>query len=191
MYSNAQKKQHIYELQSYLRRVQQAEGNPYPLMPNGIWGKSTAASLQHFQKQNQLPVTGTADFSTWSQAFEQYATLSVEDSLPSAVVFFPTGNQATLSLGARNSAVAALQLILNTAVPHFSSLSPLPLTGEYDTATRDAVQQMQKYFQLPETGIVDRATWEMLARLHNHLFYRTPLQWTIAESESKAEPAAT
>ncbi|MFQ9975353.1 MAG: hypothetical protein ACLRVN_03230 [Butyricicoccus sp.] len=37
------------------------------------------------------------------------------------------------------------------------------------------VRRAQQIFQLPQTGLTDRATWQALAGLHNALFRRTPL----------------
>ena len=55
------------------------------------------------------------------------------------------------------------------------------LTGEYDSDTQAAVRRAQQIFQLPQTGLTDRATWQALAGLHNALFRRTPLGWSMKE----------
>ena len=57
----------------------------------------------------------------------------------------------------------------------------VPLTGEYDSDTQAAVRRAQQIFQLPQTGLTDRATWQALAGLHNALFRRTPLGWSMKE----------
>ena len=38
---------------------------------------------------------------------------------------------------------------------------------------------MQGIFGLPQTGVADCATWDMLAGLHNALYERTPLAWAL------------
>lgn len=181
MYSDAQKREHIYDIQRFLRRVQQAQGKLSPLVPDGFYGPETSAAVRDFQRENGLPSTGTVDYETWTRIVGQYAALLPGDALPTPVAFFPVGAEACLSPGDRNSAVAALQLMLNTTVPHFPASSPLPLTGEYNAATAASVRRLQNSFQLPETGVTDRATWERLALLHNSLFYQIPLQWRLSE----------
>ena len=60
MYTDAQKRSHIFDLQTFLRRIQQAEGSAAPLVPDGIWDAKTAAAVREYQQQNCLPVTGIA-----------------------------------------------------------------------------------------------------------------------------------
>ena len=84
-----------------------------------------------------------------------------------------------LSPGDRGAAVFVLQLLLGSGAPHFANLAPVPLTGEYDAETETAVRVMQGIFGLPPTGVADCATWDMLAGLHNALYERAPLAWTL------------
>ena len=76
-------------------------------------------------------------------------------------------------------AVFVLQLLLGSGAPHFANLAPVPLTGEYDAETETAVRVMQDIFGLPQTGVADCATWDMLAGLHNALYERAPLAWAL------------
>ena len=45
MYSEEQKSQHIYDLQTCLRRLQQERGVS-PLVPDGIYGAETAEEVE-------------------------------------------------------------------------------------------------------------------------------------------------
>ncbi|MGI6181119.1 MAG: peptidoglycan-binding domain-containing protein [Agathobaculum sp.] len=177
MYTDAHFRSHIYDLQRFLRRIQRAQGHVQPLAPDGIFGPETAAAVRDFQRRRGLPVTGTADFATWSEIYAQFLALISADMSPANAAFFPI--DGALCPGAKGPSVAALQLILNTAVPHFPTIPPIPLTGEYDVQTADAVRRAQGVFQLPQTGCTDRATWEALALFHNGFFSRTPLTWTL------------
>ena len=75
MYTDAQKRSHIFDLQTFLRRIQQAEGSAAPLVPDGIWDAKTAAAVREYQQQNCLPVTGIADQRTWNAIYATYAAL--------------------------------------------------------------------------------------------------------------------
>lgn len=179
MYTESQRRAHIYDLQRFLRRVQLAQGAPQPLAPDGIFGTETAAAVRDFQRRSRLPVTGTADFATWSAIYAAYLALTGGDVLPPAAAFFPPAAAATLSSGDKGPSVFVLQLMLGTAAPHFGNTLPVPLTGEYDADTESGVRTAQGWFQLPTTGITDRATWTALTLLHNSLFDRTPLAWQL------------
>ena len=69
MYTDAQKRSHIFDLQTFLRRIQQSEGSAAPLVPDGIFGAQTAAAVREYQQQHCLPVTGIADQRTWNAIY--------------------------------------------------------------------------------------------------------------------------
>lgn len=177
MYTDEQRRRHIFDLQTFLRRIQRAQGYARPIAADGIFGPETASAVRDFQRQNGLPVTGTADYDTWTAIYLAYLALLAGDVLPAAVSFFPAGANAALSAGDRGASVFVLQLMLNTAMPHFANAAPVPLTGEYDADTTAGVRRAQGIFLLPQTGVTDRATWEALALFHNSFFGRTPLGW--------------
>ena len=179
MYTDAQKRSHIFDLQTFLRRIQQEQGSSAPLVPDGIFGRETAAAVRDYQQQNGIPVTGIADFRTWTAIYAAYAALIAGDALPMRIAFFPPDSDAVLMPGAKSPTVYVLQLMLSEIAPHYNQIAAVPLTGEYDSDTRRAVRHAQQIFRLPETGSTDRATWQALAALHNALFRRTPLGWQI------------
>ena len=147
-------------------------------MPDGIFGAETAEAVRAHQRQNGLPVSGQVDRATWDSIFGAYEHLTALDALPAAVRFFPAEG-GVLSPGDRGAAVFVLQLLLGSGAPHFANLAPVPLTGEYDAETETAVRVMQGIFGLPQTGVADCATWDMLAGLHNALYERAPLAWAL------------
>ena len=60
------------------------------------------------------------------------------------------------------TAVSNLQRYLRSLYYFDDALSPLPVDGVYDRATREAVQRFQENEELPATGRVDQLTWERL-----------------------------
>ncbi|MFQ9975354.1 MAG: peptidoglycan-binding domain-containing protein [Butyricicoccus sp.] len=81
MYTDAQKRSHIFDLQTFLRRIQQSEGSAAPLVPDGIFGAQTAAAVREYQQQHCLPVTASPT-STWNAIYASYAALIAADALP-------------------------------------------------------------------------------------------------------------
>lgn len=184
MYTEEQRRGHIYDLQRFLRRIQLEANHPSPLVPDGVYGPETAAAVREFQRANGLPVTGTADYATWTLIYEQYAILAAGDGFPICTQFFPPDSDAKLSPGDKGYSVYALQLILNTLATHFTDAQRVPVTGVYDENTTAAVQHAQAHFKLPQTGVTDRDTWDALASFHNVYHHRPPLSWTLAEREA-------
>ena len=180
MYTDEQRRQHILDLQTFLRRIQREESHPSPLVRDGIFGPETEAAVRQFQQQHGLRPTGKADADTWNLIYNHYVPLAISDTLPTPVQFFPPEAGATMAPGEKGCPVIVLQSMLNTMAVHFSGVRHLPLSGVYDEETELAVREAQVYFQLEPTGVTDRATWDALAALHNAYHYRPPLSWTIA-----------
>ena len=154
----------------------------HPLVPDGIFGPETAAAVRDFQRRNGLLVTGTAGYETWTAIYQAYLLLLLGRHAACRSLLLPLPVLTrSLAAGDKGPSVLVLQLLLSSAVPHFSSVTPVPLTGEYDRATADAVRLAQGVFLLPQNGVTDRATWEALALFHNSFFGRTPLPWLLAE----------
>ena len=113
MYTDEQKRRHIYDLQVCLRRIQQENDHPQPLVPDGIFGAETAEAVRAHQRQNGLPVSGQVDRATWDSIFGAYEQLTALDALPAAVRFFPAEG-GVLSPGDRGAAVFVLQPVSYT-----------------------------------------------------------------------------
>ena len=84
------------------------------------------------------------------------------------LIVFPAG---TFILQEHDSGemVQLVQVLLNLAAAHYSNLLPVTDSGEYDAETAAAVRRLQQISALPETGILDRKTWNRLAALINTL----------------------
>ena len=117
MYTDAQKRSHIFDLQTFLRRIQQAEGSATPLVPDGIFGSQTAAAVREYQQQNCLPVTGIADQRTWNAIYATYAALIAADALPMQTAFFPPESDAVLKPGAKSPTVYVILRRIITGLP--------------------------------------------------------------------------
>lgn len=65
-----------------------------------------------------------------------------------------------ISLGEAGNPVLAIQRDLRRIRQNYSAIPDIKNTvGIYDEETRDAVKKFQSIFNLPATGIVDKATW--------------------------------
>ena len=69
---------------------------------------------------------------------------------------------AYYNLEEQKNAILEIQRILRTLDYLDSDLARIRLTGTYDTETKEAVRDFQKKYDLPETGVVDHTTWQVL-----------------------------
>lgn len=68
------------------------------------------------------------------------------------------GGHPTLKKGDTGEAVRHLQCVLHEVYRY----QTVPVNGSFEVITEASVKHLQKQFSLPETGVVDAATWTAL-----------------------------
>lgn len=157
--------QAIINLQRYLRQLSYFDEDIPPIVINGDWNDETQNALTVFQQKNRLSPTGTADEQTWNLLFSQYQNSLEENSPPSRVPLFPrqpTGE--SLGIGDVGFVVAVIQYMLNELSLLYDGLDNVEINGNFDTDTEAAVTEFQKRNLFPQTGRVDKRTWDRLVR---------------------------
>ncbi len=71
-----------------------------------------------------------------------------------------------LTIGSSGNDVRTIQNQLNTISNTYSAIQKLRVDGIYGQATADAVMEFQKIFNLPQTGVVDLATWYQISQIY-------------------------
>ena len=71
-----------------------------------------------------------------------------------------------LTIGSSGDKVRQLQEQLNRIGRVYSSIPPLTVDGIYGQNTKNAVEQFQKIFDLPITGITDYKTWYKISQIY-------------------------
>ncbi len=71
-----------------------------------------------------------------------------------------------LQVGSTGASVRTVQQQLNAVSNNYPAIQKVAVTGMYDEATRQAVETFQGIFKMPQTGVVDRATWYELSRIY-------------------------
>ena len=155
----------IRNLQRYLRHLSYFDEDIPPLPLSGLWDPNTREALIAFQRKNQLPPTGTADERTWTLLYDQYRRSLEEKSPPATMPIFPRlPERSSLRLGDVGFPVTAVQYMLDELTIEFDGLEGVPQNGIYGPETARAVTEFQRRNLLPETGEVDKATWDALVR---------------------------
>lgn len=154
----------VVVLQAMLNRI----GQNYPAIPHlsqvdGIFGPKTEQAVRVFQSVFGLAVDGIVGRATWYKLVFLYVAVTKLSELVSEGQSFtqvqgPSGIQVLRS-GDRGPAVSALQFFLSLIGQYSFTLPMLNIDGIFGPKTKQAVEQAQKTFGLPVTGVVNNATW--------------------------------
>lgn len=124
----------------------------YNITPDGEYNNDDIVAVQHFQRLNNLPITGIADLATQQVLYTAYAIgadASVNDPVGTA--------SGLLKIGSQGEQVRALQSRLIAL--NFLSGS---IDGNFGTQTAAAVAAFQKANNLKQDGIVGKETTNVL-----------------------------
>ena len=178
--------QPIRSLQTMLRTIAQADDSILPVVPDGIYGKDTLASVSSFQQRHGLPLTGITDLDTWNAIVDEYHNALVEVAEAEHVMPILQPGQV-IRRGETNDHLYMMHGMLRAIAGHFPSMPPPPYGNTLDSSSAACVIWLQLRAGLPPTGNIDRHTWRHLAKL-----YRTTVGDGTAPSVSRkeAEPNA-
>jgi peptidoglycan hydrolase-like protein with peptidoglycan-binding domain len=74
-----------------------------------------------------------------------------------------------LNLGSSGENVEAVQTFLVTISEVYPEIPAVEVSGNFDEATRNAVQIFQGLFGIPPSGVVGPITWDLLAEKYNEI----------------------
>ena len=151
-------------VQASLNRIAQN----YPAIPkianvDGIYGSRTEASVRSFQEIFGLTPDGVVGPATWYALVRLYTAVTQLSELRSQGQQFYAINWSppnALQTGSTGDKVRQLQYMLSTLATFIPEIPPINVDGVFGSATRSAVLAAQRRFRLPETGVVDAATWD-------------------------------
>ena len=168
---NRESESAVRDLQRYLRQLSYVDGRITPPPIDGIYGDETRSAVRDFQKTEGLPETGRVDTPTWELLFSRYEASLVREGAPVPLAVFPRLSKGyALRQGDESFLVRLLQYALSELSLLYKENERVPQSGVYDEATATAVRALQQRALLPETGEVDRATWDALAAIYNRTF---------------------
>lgn len=154
----------VVVIQTSLNRIAQN----YPAIPkipavDGIFGSRTEASVRAFQQIFGLSPDGIVGPATWYALVRLYTAVNSLSELRSQGQQFYAINWSSpnaLQIGDTGEKVRQLQYMLSVLSAYISEIPPLSVDGIFGQGTRAAVLAAQRRFRLPETGVVDAATWD-------------------------------
>lgn len=154
----------VVVIQVELNRISQS----YPAIAklasvDGIFGSRTESAVRKFQEVFELDVDGIVGKATWYALVRLYTAVTSLSELRSEGQQFYTISWSYpdgLMQGSRGDKVRHLQYMLCVLAEFIPQIPDLTIDGIFGSATKDAVLAAQRWFGLPETGMVDAATWD-------------------------------
>lgn len=144
-------------------------GIPKIYPADGFFGSSTTDAVRKFQEVFGLDVDGIVGRSTWNQiqfiynAVKKLYTVSSEGL---RITDVSTRYTDTLSEGSTGEGVLTIQYYLSYISLFVPSVIETAFDGSFGPATTNAVRSFQRTYALPETGVVDRVTWDRMEEVY-------------------------
>ena len=169
--TNENKPTAVEHLQRHLRMLSYFDKRIPPVPIDGVFGTDTEKAVHAFQEDEGLPVTGRVDQETWELLCSCCLREQKAHAASTALTVFPRlPEDYRVAPGDKQFLVKIIQYVLSELSILYEWPETPEITGVYDGTTAGAVRLFQQKNGLPETGGVDRATWNALAAAHNQLF---------------------
>ena len=157
---------YVVVIQQSLNRI----SRDYPAIPkinpvDGIFGPQTESAVRKFQQIFNLAVDGIVGKATWYKLVYLYTgitRLSELESEGQRLYGINLSYPDAISEGQRGDKVSVLQYFLSTIALFNPAVLPLAIDGVFGERTRQSVISFQGEANLPQTGVVDDATWEAI-----------------------------
>lgn len=146
----------------------------YPAIPkidtvDGVFGASTEAAVRTFQRVFNLTEDGIIGRETWYRIaflYNSVKRLAELDSEGIALEEIRKQYSELLQQGDTGDEVRVIQYFLAVIGNFYDTVPLIPVTGNFDEATANAVRAFQRTVGLPEDGIVGQQTWEEIYRAY-------------------------
>ena len=149
----------IHDLQTMLRTVLPEQG----LGRDGIYGNETHEAVKKYQASQGLPQNGMTDQATWNALVKDYehALVLRSEAEPLYIILQP---YQVLERGCKNLHLYLVQGMLKALSRLYYDMPAFAVTGTLDEPTARALIWLQKAADLPETGELDKHTWQHLSK---------------------------
>lgn len=160
----------VQEIQVKLNRISaNFPGIPKIFPADGFFGDSTTAAVEKFQEVFNLDKDGIVGRATWYQINFVYNAVKKLYDINSEglrVGDLDYDFSETLSEGDESIGTLTVQYYLNYIGLFVPTVSSPNIDGSFGPLTTAAVKSFQKTYGLPETGVVDRLTWDNIENVY-------------------------
>lgn len=149
----------IFNLQKYLRAISFADKRVSRPPLDGIFDSATEDAVRSFQASRGLNANGIVDRMTWDAIYDEYKALALAEELP----FFPSApSDYAARLGEESSFISIIQILLQELSSVYDAFENVEITGIFDSATEQAIKELQRASGLEITGELDKNTYRRL-----------------------------
>ena len=157
-------------LQRQLNRISvNFPGIPKIYPADGFFDASTTAAVRKFQEVFSLDVDGIVGKATWNRiqlVYNSVKNLYYLNSEGLTYADLATKFESELSEGDRSEGVLSLQYYLSYIALFVPSVSATDVDGVFGANTKNSVLSFQNTYSLPQTGVVDRLTWDKIENIY-------------------------
>ncbi len=160
-------------LQRKLNRISaNFPGIPKIYPADGFFDRSTTDAVRKFQEVFNLTADGIVGKATWNEIqfiYNAVKKLYTVNSEGLRITDVTTRYSRDLSEGDSGDGVLSIQYFLSYIALYVNSVKGATLDGSFGPGTTEAVISFQRTYGLPETGVVDRATWDRIENVYQSL----------------------
>ncbi len=139
-----------------------------PVAIDGVYGEATRNAVIAFQRYEGLNPDGIAGERTWNLLYNRVRgiinSLGIDFDL--RLTSYSQYPGSPLSYGTSGEDVRTLQNYLNYIALSYRAVPFVTATGFFGNETEASVRGYQRRFSLPETGVVDEATWNSIGKTY-------------------------
>lgn len=144
-------------------------GIPKIYPADGFFDRSTTDAVRKFQEVFNLDPDGLVGRATWNQIqfiYNAVKKLYTVNSEGLRITDVTTRYTENLSEGSSGDGVLTIQYYLSYIALFIPSVIEAAMDGDFGPTTTNAVRSFQRTYGLPETGVVDRATWDRMESVY-------------------------
>ncbi len=172
-------------LQRRLNRISvNFPGIPKIYPADGLFDKSTTDSVKEFQRVFGLAEDGLVGKNTWYSIQSVYNAVKRLYELNSeglTLADLSTEYPAQLSEGSEGEGVLVLQYYLNYIANYVPTVLSVTIDGSFGQATKNSVISFQRTYGLPQTGVVNRVTWNKIQEIYYSQVRNIPYIFSAGE----------
>ena len=133
---------------------------------DGEFGEETLEAVMTFQREFSTPVTGRVDQRTWDAIVRHYRDWERERAQPRALRVFPP-RPFRVEPGEQDDVMAVVGTVFQLLSGVLEGILPQEGSSYHNARSVRNTCWLQALSGMEQTGVMDRFTWNMLARLYD------------------------
>ena len=159
----------VRNLQNMLRLISQNDSRINLIIADGIFGAQTKNAVISFQKLYNLSPTGEVDFETFEEIVRVYNIIK-DEKKPFRKTGIISFEDFLIYPGDSSEHLNVIKAMVKNISLRFDNIDNVSEINEmHDDEFVNIIKQIQSLSNLSETGIIDKATFEIISYLYEAL----------------------